>query len=111
MPLANGFADTVVVAYALCTIPNPQAALAEARRILRPGGRLGSLEHGQTEPRWHWGLQNRVNRVRAFWPAAAISTGTPFSLFNMHTSTLVKHGGSGFRCPSGCWETTIQGSR
>jgi len=28
MPLADGFADTAVVAYALCTNPEPQAALA-----------------------------------------------------------------------------------
>jgi SAM-dependent methyltransferase len=40
MPLADGFADTAVVAYALCTIPEPQAALAEIHRILKPGGRL-----------------------------------------------------------------------
>lgn len=46
MPLADGFADTAVVAYALCTIPEPEAALAEIHRILKPGGRLVFLEHG-----------------------------------------------------------------
>lgn len=30
-------ADTAVVAYALCTIPEPQTALAEIHRILKPG--------------------------------------------------------------------------
>jgi ubiquinone/menaquinone biosynthesis C-methylase UbiE len=63
MPLADGFADTVVVAYALCTIPEPPAALAEIRRILKPGGRLVFLEHGQVEPGWRRGLQNRLNRL------------------------------------------------
>jgi ubiquinone/menaquinone biosynthesis C-methylase UbiE len=63
LPLADGCADTVVVAYALCTIPEPQAALAEVRRILKPGGRLVFLEHGQAEPDWHRGLQERLNRV------------------------------------------------
>ena len=37
--------DTVIFTLALCTIPNPRQAVAEARRVLRPGGRLLLLEH------------------------------------------------------------------
>jgi ubiquinone/menaquinone biosynthesis C-methylase UbiE len=37
--------DTVIITFALCTIPDDRAAAAEARRVLRPGGRLVLLEH------------------------------------------------------------------
>ena len=37
--------DTVVFTLALCTIPAPDLAISEARRVLRPGGRLLLLEH------------------------------------------------------------------
>jgi ubiquinone/menaquinone biosynthesis C-methylase UbiE len=65
IPLESGYADTAVVSYALCTIPNPSAALGEIRRILKPGGRLLFLEHGRSE-RWHGSLQDRLNRPWQF---------------------------------------------
>lgn len=68
MPLANGLADTVVVAYAFCTVQQPEAALAEIRRILKPDGRLIFLEHGQANANWRRRLQDRLNRA---WGALA----------------------------------------
>jgi len=37
--------DTVVCTLALCSIPDARAAVAEMRRVLRPGGRALLLEH------------------------------------------------------------------
>ena len=62
LPLADAFADTVVVTYAFCTIPDPEAALTEIRRILKPTGRLIFIEHGQAEGPRHRRWQERLNR-------------------------------------------------
>jgi ubiquinone/menaquinone biosynthesis C-methylase UbiE len=80
MPLADGFADTVVVAYAFCTIPQPRAALAEIRRILKPGGRLIFLEHGQTGILWRRRLQDRFNRVWGVLAGGCNLNRNPFQL-------------------------------
>jgi len=37
--------DTVVCTYGLCTIPDDRAAVREAKRVLRPGGRIVLAEH------------------------------------------------------------------
>jgi ubiquinone/menaquinone biosynthesis C-methylase UbiE len=44
--------DAVLLTFVLCTIPDQRAALAEAFRALRPGGRVHFVEHGLApEPR------------------------------------------------------------
>lgn len=63
LPLENQCADTVLVTYALCTIPDPVAALREMGRVLKPGGEILFTEHGKApDPnvaRW----QRRIDPV------------------------------------------------
>ncbi|MDZ4739272.1 MAG: class I SAM-dependent methyltransferase [Alphaproteobacteria bacterium] len=47
IPLADKSADTVLVTYTLCTIPEVVKALKGMRRVLKPGGRLIFCEHGK----------------------------------------------------------------
>ena len=46
LPFASDSFDTVVTTFTLCSVQNTVAALSEARRVLRPGGRLLFAEHG-----------------------------------------------------------------
>lgn len=45
LPFADAVFDTVVATLALCSIPDDERAVAEAARVLRPGGKLVLLEH------------------------------------------------------------------
>lgn len=45
LPLADGSQDTAVFGLVLCSVASPAAALAEARRVVRPGGAVRLLEH------------------------------------------------------------------
>ena len=63
LPLADDCVDTAVVTFTLCSVDDPLQALAEMRRVLRPGGRVLFLEHGLSDDpavaRW----QKRLNPV------------------------------------------------
>ncbi len=44
--------DTVVSSFVFCTIPNPVKAMAEIRRVLKPGGKAIFLEHTKSNSRF-----------------------------------------------------------
>lgn len=46
LPIEDASIDTVVTTFTLCSIPEVEQALGEARRVLKPGGRLLFVEHG-----------------------------------------------------------------
>ena len=53
--------DTVLAFLVLCTIPDAAAALREARRVLKPGGRLLFFEHVRSPDAGVARWQDRVN--------------------------------------------------
>ena len=46
LPLEDAAFDAALSTWTMCTIPDLGAALAEVRRVLRPGGTLHFVEHG-----------------------------------------------------------------
>lgn len=85
MPLADASADTVLMTYTLCTLPDVRRGLGEIARVLKPGGQLLFCEHGsapdESVRRW----QNRLNPV---WKAVGGGCN-----LNRSVPTLLEDGG------------------
>jgi ubiquinone/menaquinone biosynthesis C-methylase UbiE len=64
LPFDDQSFDTIVFTLSLCTIPDAEAALREARRVLRAGGRLLILEHVRSP---EGGLARWQDRVTPLW--------------------------------------------
>jgi ubiquinone/menaquinone biosynthesis C-methylase UbiE len=67
LPVADASVDAVLCTWSLCTIPDAVAAVGEARRVLRPGGRFHFIEHGAAPDgsvrRWQDRLNGTQRRV------------------------------------------------
>jgi SAM-dependent methyltransferase len=68
IPLETASVDTVLVTYALCTIPDPVSALQGMARVLRPGGELIFCEHGKAPDA---GVRKWQDRINPFWQRIA----------------------------------------
>jgi SAM-dependent methyltransferase len=64
LPFEDSSFDTAVFTLVLCTVPDPDAALAEAARVLKPGGRLLFVEHVRSE---RPGLARWQDRLEGPW--------------------------------------------
>jgi ubiquinone/menaquinone biosynthesis C-methylase UbiE len=67
LPATDGEFDAAVAALVLCTVPDQATALAEIRRVLRPGGQLRFFEHVEApDP----GVLRRLQRLAdtTVWP-------------------------------------------
>jgi len=63
IPLENKSMDTVLITFAMCTIPEIETALNEIRRVLKKDGQLLFCEHGLAPETRVQRWQNRLNPV------------------------------------------------
>ncbi len=85
IPLDEGSADTVLVTYTLCSVPNVIEALRDMRRVLKPGGELLFCEHGAAPDENVRKWQDRLNPI---W--SKLSGGCNL---NLAIPTLLEQGG------------------
>ncbi len=80
LPLEDDSCDGALSTFTLCTIPDVDAALAELRRVLRPGARFHYLEHGAAPDdavaRW----QRRLEPAQKFFADGCHLTRDPTSM-------------------------------
>jgi SAM-dependent methyltransferase len=67
LPFEDDSFDAALSTWTLCTIPDVAAALAEVRRVLKPGGAMHFLEHGlapdERVRRWQHRLEPVQKRI------------------------------------------------
>jgi len=64
IPLDDNSVDSIVLTYTLCTIPDTSKALAQMKRVLKPGGEMLFSEHGAAPDEDVKKWQDRIN---PFW--------------------------------------------
>ncbi|MDW5597466.1 class I SAM-dependent methyltransferase [Conexibacter stalactiti] len=67
LPFADGEFDVAIASLVLCSVPDPARALAELRRVLKPGGELRFLEHVRSARPRKARIQRRLDSS-GIWP-------------------------------------------
>lgn len=98
LELDDDSVDAALCTFTLCTIPDVEAALAEVRRVVRPGGRFHVLEHGiAPDPsvvRW----QRRMEPVQKVLAGGCHLTRDPLAMLDhagFHVETTRSRYGNG----------------
>ena len=68
LPFEDSSFDSVVCTFTLCSVHTPPAALEQARRVLKPGGRLFYCEHGLAPDA---GVAKWQRRIEPVWKRIA----------------------------------------
>lgn len=85
IPLPDESIDTVLLTFTLCTIPDWRKALEQMKRVLKPGGELLFLEHGEAP---HETTRKWQHRITPVWKKLAGGCH-----LNRHIADLITHAG------------------
>jgi ubiquinone/menaquinone biosynthesis C-methylase UbiE len=88
LPFEDDSFDTVVSTLVLCTVDDPQHAIGEIARVLRPGGQLLFLEHVRSDSQRLARWQDRLHRP---WHAFAAGCNANRPTVDMLRETLRVH--------------------
>ncbi|MEW5809208.1 MAG: class I SAM-dependent methyltransferase [Actinomycetota bacterium] len=92
LPLADASVDTVVATLVLCTVADPEGALREIARVLRPGGRLLFIEHIRARSRWLARCQDLLLRPwRSFAGGCVCNRSTVETMLGFGFATDIEH--------------------